>query len=300
MERIGQALRASSMTFVTTGAGSAGVRSAHDLARRPLLRNEARARRRGDPAGGRARWAAAAIIDARSGAGRYVMPARRRRPPARRRARRARHRSPRRRRDRGRQRPDYAVALYGALAAGATVESANPARGARAHPRLIAVPNWFSPTAVRGRRPRGNRRARNVVRLHRLATLLAAPWPRRPSGCRMTGAVSPSSGRPACRSSRSTGTRARARSWTRSPSPLGRLEGRRRRRLPVPFPHCSPGDRSPHALSRRGWCEPTSSSRSSCARSRLAATVVPAEPPLVVVLARHPLVDRLDLTPLRR
>ena len=114
--------------------------------------------------------------------------------------------------------PDYAVALYGAMAAGAVVESANPALTASelthhfgiGHPKLVFTDEQ-SDAAVR-EAFRGD-----VVRLDRLARCWRHRGRGPPDGGRTTlpGCSLPAA-RPGFRSSRSTRTPARPRSWTPS------------------------------------------------------------------------------------
>ena len=201
--------------------------------------------------------------------------------------------------------PDYAVALYGAMAAGAVVESANPALTASelthhfgiGNPKLVFTDEQ-SDAAVR-EAFRGD-----VVRLDRLGALLAAPRPR-PAG---RGPDDPAWLFP---SSGTTGLPKLAQHTHASTTAFmdafmhrrfGRLESNDVIAAAVPFPHLFGSALLTHALVNGASVVtlPTFDLEEFLrALQDYSATVVPATPPLVAALARHPLIDRLDLSALR-
>ena len=199
--------------------------------------------------------------------------------------------------------PDYAVALYGALAAGAAVESANPALKAPElthHFGIGQAPSSCSPTSSRDAAV-GEASGGPVSGSTRLGTLLAAPRPRpagRASG-RSGAAV------PVQRHDRAAEARgAHPRQHDRVPGRVhlradGRLAPTDVVAVAMPFPHLFGTAILTHAL-RNGASVVTLPAFElepflRAARTTTPSTVVPATPPLVAALARHPLIDRLDL-----
>src|SRR4051794_38549550 len=200
---------------------------------------------------------------------------------------------------------DYAVALYGALAAGAAVASANPALKtpelahhlALAEPRLVFV-DARSEAAVRG--VGGTYAIRSLATLDEL---FAAPRPseRDPRDRALLFPSSGTTGLPKLATHTHAGTMAFLEAF--SAVPLGRPEPTDVVGGAVPFPHLFRSGGPLHAL-RSGASVVTlpvfelEPFLRALADHRV--TVVTATPPLVAALARHPLIDRLDLSALRR
>jgi acyl-CoA synthetase (AMP-forming)/AMP-acid ligase II len=200
--------------------------------------------------------------------------------------------------------PDYAVALYGALAAGAVVESANPALTASelthhfgiGKPKLV-FSDEQSDAAVRAAHE-------NVVRLEHLGSLLAAPRAlpatRRPDDPAWLFPSSGTTGLPKLALHTHASTTAFLDAFTRIE--FGRLEATDVVAVVVPFGHLFGSAILTEALISGATVVTTPTFELEEFLRMLqdsAATVVPAPPPLVAALARHPLVDRLDLSALR-
>ena len=204
--------------------------------------------------------------------------------------------------------PDYAVALYGALAAGAAVESANPALKAPelAHQFGIGRPKLVLADGQSEAAVREALAGRDVAirSLDALGELLAAP--RRQPPAREPGDPAhlfPSSG--------TTGlpklvvhTHATTTAFYEAfaAAPLGRLSPADVVGNAVPFSHMFGSGILTLAL-RSGASVVTLPAFDLEAFLRLlqdhAVTVMPATPPLLAALAHHPLVERLDLSALR-
>ncbi|HEX6024437.1 MAG TPA: AMP-binding protein [Solirubrobacter sp.] len=200
--------------------------------------------------------------------------------------------------------PDYAVALYGALAAGAVVESANPALTASelAHHFGIGAPKLVftdeqSDAAVRAVHD-------NPVRLDRLGALLAAPRPhpaqRRPDDPAWLFPSSGTTGLPKLAVHTHASTTAFLDAFMRVE--LGRLLATDVVAVAIPFGHLFGSAIVTEALVNGATVVTTPTFALDEFLRMLqdhAVTVVPATPPLVAALARHPLVDRFDLSALR-
>jgi acyl-CoA synthetase (AMP-forming)/AMP-acid ligase II len=200
--------------------------------------------------------------------------------------------------------PDYAVALYGALAAGAVVESANPALTASelAHHFGIGGPKLVfsdeqSDAAVREAH-------RSVVRLDRLGSMLAAPRPRRatraPDDPALLFPSSGTTGLPKLALHTHASTSAFLDGFNHVPTVA--ISTSDVLAVPVPFAHLFGSALVTHALISGATVVTTPTFQLDEFLQMLqdhAVTVVPATPPLVAALARHPRIDGLDLSALR-
>jgi acyl-CoA synthetase (AMP-forming)/AMP-acid ligase II len=200
--------------------------------------------------------------------------------------------------------PEYAVALYGSLAAGAVVESANPALTTSelthhfgiGEPKLVFT-DEHSDAAVRAAHA-------NAIRLEHLGSLLAAPRSgpvrREPDDPALLFPSSGTTGLPKLALHTHAGTTAFLHAFERVPT--ARLEPTDVVAVAVPFGHLFGSGILTHALTS-GATVVTAPTFELEEFLRMlqdsGATVVPATPPLVAALARHPLIDRLDLSALR-
>jgi acyl-CoA synthetase (AMP-forming)/AMP-acid ligase II len=201
--------------------------------------------------------------------------------------------------------PDHAVALYGALAAGAAVASANPALTAgelerqfgMTRPRLV-ICDRNSQVAVTAAAQVP------VVGLDALTELMAAPSPGADRSASDIAHLFPSSGTtglPKIAVHDHAGTSAALR--TIDEVPPFRLGPDDVLGLIVPFTHLFGTALLHHAL-RSGTPVATLDAFDLEAFLRMlqdhAVTVAPLTPPVLLALARHPLVDRYDLSTLER
>jgi acyl-CoA synthetase (AMP-forming)/AMP-acid ligase II len=185
--------------------------------------------------------------------------------------------------------PDYAVALFGALHAGAGVASANPALTATEREHLFAL---CSPRLV------------FTDGLDMLGELLAAPRPaapdRDPDDLAMLFPSSGTTGLPKLAMHTHATTTAFMHAFAMAP--WAQVEPADVVAVAIPFPHLFGSAVLTHAL-RNGATVVTLRHFDLEAFLRAlqdhAATVVPATPPLLAALAYHPLVDRLDLSAVR-
>jgi len=209
--------------------------------------------------------------------------------------------------------PEYAVALYGALAAGAAVASANPAltpgelarQLARTRPRLVLADRW-SRTAVEA--ALGS--APSPAALHSLdddlPALSGAPRPaaadRDPDDLALLFPSSGTTGLPKVAAHTHRGTTAFLQALAAA-GPL-RWTAADVVGLPVPFTHLYGTALLTHALGL-GATVVTRNTPGFDLEAFLRmlqdhrATVVPVTPPVIHALARSPLVDRFDLSSLR-
>jgi acyl-CoA synthetase (AMP-forming)/AMP-acid ligase II len=204
---------------------------------------------------------------------------------------------------------DHAVALYGALAAGAAVHHANPAltagelarQFAITRPRLV-IADEQARVAVTAAAPSGTR----VHALDRIAELLAAP--RAGDGARVGTDLAhlfPSSGTtglPKIAAHTHAGTTAALRALADVPSTQfadADVVG-----IVIPFTHLFGAALVHHALATGAAVvalDPAPFDLEAFLRMLQdnAVTVAPVTPPILRALAAHPLVDRFDLSALR-
>jgi acyl-CoA synthetase (AMP-forming)/AMP-acid ligase II len=182
--------------------------------------------------------------------------------------------------------PDYAVVLYGALAAGAAVVGANPALTAPERAHLFGL---CSPRLVFEDEPS-----------ELLAAPRAAPPGRDPDDLAWLFASSGTTGLPKLALHTHATTTAFLQAF--GLVAMARFEPADVVACAVPFPHLFGSAILTHTLSRGASVVTFSHFEIEAflrALQDYAATVVPATPPLLGALARHPLVDRLDLHALR-
>jgi acyl-CoA synthetase (AMP-forming)/AMP-acid ligase II len=205
--------------------------------------------------------------------------------------------------------PDHAVAMYGALAAGAAVASANPALTAPelarqfdlTRPRMVVADETSMATVAEALRGRDA----ILSAVDDLPGLLAAPAPwsagRDPRDVALLYPSSGTSGMPKVAvHTHATATaffQAAARTASLRLSPADVVGD------VIPFGHLFGSALLSHGL-RAGASVVTLARFEVEAFLRMlqdhAVTVAPVTPPLLAALASHPLVDRLDLSSLRR
>jgi len=210
--------------------------------------------------------------------------------------------------------PDYAVALYGALAAGAAVASANPALTAAelarqfacTGPRLVLADRWSRAAVEAALCASGNSAELHSLDddLADLAALPSGPVPERdPDDVALLFPSSGTTGLPKLAVHSHRGATAFLHAFTtvgpvhETPADVVGLV--------VPFTHLYGTGILSHALSAGAtvvtWNAPGFDLE---AFLRLiqdhAVTVAPVTPPVVLALARSPLVDRFDLSSLRQ
>src|ERR1700754_2087878 len=182
--------------------------------------------------------------------------------------------------------PDYAVALYGALHAGAAVASANPALTEPERAQLIGL---CTPRIVIDGPPS-----------EYLAATRPAPPGRDPGDLAMLFPSSGTTGLPKFAMHTHATTTAFLHAFALAP--FAWLEPADVVAVAIPFPHLFGSAILTHAL--RNGASVVTLPRFDLevflrALQDHAATFVPATPPLLAALARHPLVDQLDLHAVR-
>jgi acyl-CoA synthetase (AMP-forming)/AMP-acid ligase II len=206
--------------------------------------------------------------------------------------------------------PDHAVAMYGALAAGAAVQSANPALTARELARQFAATAPAVVLADDDALPAVTAAAPPEARIHALThigELLAAPATpvagRRPTDLAHLFPSSGTSGLPKLVAHSHAGTTAGQRALAAVPSK--RLTPDDVVGVIIPFAHVFGAALLQHVLAS-GATVATFNFRRFDLETFLAmlqdeaVTVAPVTPPVLHALAEHPLVDRFDLSSLRQ